>query len=616
MNTKLLPMLALFAACQRNNLPSPEPAPAMPPYQQGITAIAQDSLAFVLFAPHKQQAHLIGNFNNWDTTGYKMQHSGDYFYIKIGNLTPCQEYVCQYVIDGGLRIADPYCRKTCDPLDRYIPAAIYPNPLPYPADKTSQICMVVSTCADNYAWQSNDYTPPRRSDLIIYEILLRDFTQEGSIRAAMQKLPYLRDLGVNAVELMPFSEFEGNDSWGYNPSFYFAPDKAYGTPHDYKEFIDQCHQNGIAVIMDMVLNHSYGQSPMVRLYADGSRAAADNPWYNAVSPNSAYSWGYDFNHESPHTQRFIDSVLAYWLREYRVDGFRFDFTKGFTNKAGDGWTYDASRIALLKRMAAAVRSHKSDAIIILEHLTDNNEEKELAADGMLLWGNMNYNVNESTMGYGDENNNGSRKGDWSWASYVRRGWSMPCLVAYMESHDEERIMYKNKTYGKATDGYDVKDIAVGLQRTMAAAAVFYALPGPKMLWQFGELGYDYKLGQSMEDGRLERKPVRWDYLDEMQRSALHDVFAGMFALRSQKRDLFATDDYIASLTDNIKYVILNGSGETAAFAANFDVVPRSISLPLSDGAWRDHFSGEIVHAADGAASITLPAGGFRGYFKQ
>ncbi len=95
----------------------------------------------------------------------------------------------------------------------------------------------------------------------------------------------------------------------------------------------------MAVIIDMVLNHSYGQSPLVQLYFDGNgKVSADNPWYNVDSPNPVYSWGYDFNHESLDTKDFVDRVNSYWLEEFRVDGFRFDFTKGFTNTPGDGGT--------------------------------------------------------------------------------------------------------------------------------------------------------------------------------------------------------------------------------------------------------------------------------------
>lgn len=95
-------------------------------------------------------------------------------------------------------------------------------------------------------------------------MLFRDFTTEKSVQAAIGKLDYLKELGVNAVEVMPIMEFDGNDSWGYNPNFYFATDKAYGTKTDYQQFVDECHKRGMAVILDIVFNHTWGLIARVR----------------------------------------------------------------------------------------------------------------------------------------------------------------------------------------------------------------------------------------------------------------------------------------------------------------------------------------------------------------
>jgi 1,4-alpha-glucan branching enzyme len=476
--------------------------------------------------------------------------------------------------------------------------------------------MTVSTAVDNYSWSVTNFSVTDKQKLNIYEILIRDFTEQSSINGVKAKIPYIKSLGVNAIELMPFNEFEGNDSWGYNPSFYFAPDKAYGTATDYKSFIDLCHTNGIAVIMDMVLNHSYGESPLVKMYMSGSKVSADNPWYNVNSPNTSYSWGYDFNHQSLYTKQFVDSVCSYWIKEYKIDGFRFDFTKGFTNTSGDGQAYDASRIAILERMVSEIKKRKSDAIVIFEHLTDNSEEKELAEYGIMLWGNINYSMNEATMGWGEEQNGTALKGDISWASYKQRGWNIPNLVAYMESHDEERIMYKNEQYGKSVTGYDVKQIPVGLQRSKAAAVILFSLPGPKMIWQFGELGYDYKLGSSMEDGRLEKKPVRWDYYDMAERKALHDVFSAMFNLRVSE-SIFTTSSYSVDLRNNFKYVSLNGNGKWVVSMANFDVAQVTKSVNFGKAAiWRDYFTGNTITTNSATENITLSPGEYRLYFEQ
>ncbi|MDR0546234.1 MAG: alpha-amylase [Dysgonamonadaceae bacterium] len=584
--------------------------------RDGITKISDDSLAFVLFAPKKETVHLIGSFNDWQTSDeFKMERDGDRFWIKIGNLDPTKEYICQYLIDETIRIADPYCHKTSDPNDQYIPADVYPGLIPFPNGRTVGIAMTVSTKPESYAWQKTNFQMPKPKNLVVYELHLRDFTEKSSLKAALAKLPYLKTLGVNAIELMPFNEFEGNDSWGYNPSFYFAPDKAYGTPNDYKEFIDACHQNNMAVIMDMVLNHSYGQSPLVQMYMNGSKVSEDNPYYNVDSPNTDYSWGYDFNHESVYTQAFVDSVCAYWIKEYKIDGYRFDFTKGFTNKKGNGWAYDESRINILKRIANEIWKRKNDAYVILEHLTDNSEEKVLANYGIMLWGNMNYNTNEATMGWGNQTENGSYKGNLSGASYKQRGWNNPCLVAYMESHDEERLMYKNIQYGNAGEesGYHVKDTITGLQRNAAAAVIFLSIPGPKMIWQFGELGYDYSINYN---DRVGRKPVRWDYYNQPARKALYDAYSQIIHLKTS-REIFSTTDFSINLTQNFKSLTLRSASEKAIVIANFDVTPQTREVDFEQsGAWTEYFSNTPLNLSSTKENITLQPGEYRLYFSN
>lgn len=588
-------------------------------YREGITRISEDSLAFVFFAPGKTDVYLIGDFNDWTTSEtYKMEKDGHLFRLKIGGLDSNREYVCQYLIDDKIRIADPYANKISDPdYDAEIPADIYPDLIAYPTGKTSEIAMVVSTKQDHYNWQAGNFKVDNLNHLVIYELLVRDFTEKRSIKGVQEKLPYLKSLGINAIELMPFNEFEGNDSWGYNPSFYFATDKIYGTSNDYKEFIDVCHRNGIAVIMDMVLNHSYGQSPMVRMYQNtNGTPSSNNPWYNTTSPNQTYSWGYDFNHESQYTRQFVDSVCAFWMQEYKVDGFRFDFTKGFTNKTGDGWSYDQSRINILKRMADQIWNRNKDAIIILEHLAENKEEKVLAEYGMLLWGNLNYRMNEATMGWTQKNGDGSWNSDISWGAYKERDWTMPNLVAYMESHDEERLMYKNNQYGKVIDGYDVKNLSTGLKRTAGAAVLLFSLPGPKMIWQFGELGYDYFLGSSAEEGRLDKKPIRWDYYDESDRRALHDVFATMIALKKE-HEVFNTGDFSYELEEPFKYITLVSSENNVVSMANFDVVEVEKTVHFGKaGKWKDYFTNREITISSPAEKITLAPGEYRLYFSE
>lgn len=610
-----------------NEIPEPEPIPTY--LRDGITIISSDSLGFVLFAPGKETVHLIGDFNDWTVSDkYAMQKSGDRFYLKIGDLQAGKEYVCQYLIDNDIRIADPYASKVSDPShDNAISSSIYPGLISYPAGKTIQIAMVVNTNPDVYTWSVPNFRLTNPDNMVIYELLIRDFTEEGSVKAVQDRLSYLKNLGINAVELMPFNEFEGNNSWGYNPSFYFATDKAYGTSNDYKSFIDACHQNGMAVIMDMVLNHSYGQSPLVRMYQDASgNPTAENPWYNVTSPNTSYSWGYDFNHESEYTQAFVDSVCAYWMKEYKVDGFRFDFTKGFTNTPGDGWAKDDSRIAILERMTSEIYKRNPDAIVIFEHLTDNAEETVLADYGIKLWGNMNYNFNEATMGWGANTGDYGPNGDLTWSSYTARGWTKPNLITYMESHDEERIMFKNKQWGSTSASYDVKSLATGLDRTEAAAVILMSIPGPKMIWQFGEVGYDFSINsdgngnwqEAYQDGRYrtDKKPVRWDYFNEADRKALYDVYAAMNALRNTNTT-FSTTDFTTDLVNQYKQILLRSGGNYVCVIANFDIVPQSASVNFGKaGVWTEYFTNTTLTTTGNTETIELQPGEYRLYISN
>lgn len=611
-----------LAACQNDSLTpeNQEPETSIPRgLRDGVTVISDDSLAFVLFAPKKQEVYLIGDFNDWKTSDkYKLNKTGDRFWIKIGGLQTGKEYICQYLIDKTIKIADPYSSKISDPWnDKDIPTTIYPNLISYPAGKTTEIAMVVNTSPTAYSWRITDFKTGNTNNLVIYEMLLRDFTAESSVKAAQTHIPYLKELGVNAIELMPFNEFEGNNSWGYNPSFYFATDKAYGTENDYKAFIDECHANGIAVIMDIVLNHSYGQSPLVRMYQNANGTpSADNPWYNQKSnfANPDAQWGNDFNHESIHTQQLIDSVCSYWMSNYKIDGFRFDFTKGFSNtpypaSGDDSWgsPYDAARIKNLKRIYDAIKKRNPDALMICEHLAVNEEEKELAGYGLLLWGNINRNFNEATMGWTQDNNS-----DLSWTSYKERSWTKPNLVAYMESHDEERLMFKNQKWGKTYGSYNVQDLTTGLARTEAAAVILMSFPGPKMIWQFGELGYDYELNND----RLAPKPVRWDYYTIPARKTLYDVFAQMNKLRSTN-PVFSTDNYTINVKGAFKQISLKSSTGNACIIANFDVTPLTVAVNFgSTGNWKEYFTSTTLNVTNANQQVTLQPGEYRIYFSE
>jgi 1,4-alpha-glucan branching enzyme len=591
-------------------------------YRKGINYTSATSVALVLWAPLKENVFVIGDFNNWALSNdFQMKRDGDYFWMEIANLEPGKEYAFQYLIDGKIKIADPYTEKILDPWnDKNIGSTVYPGLVPYPENKTDGIVSVLQTGQEKYDWEVNDFKVPDKEKLVIYELLVRDFMTEHTYKAVREKLDYLQDLRINVLELMPVNEFEGNSSWGYNPSFYFAPDKYYGPRNELKKLIDECHKRGIAVVFDMVLNHSYGQSPFVQMYMDNWTVTPDNPWYNVKSnfQNPAAQWGYDFNYESLATRELVDSVNAFWMKEYKVDGFRFDFTKGFSNTPypPDSWgsNYDAARISNLKRMTDEIRKRNQDAIIIFEHLSDNSEETELANYGILLWGNMHGNYQEAARG----NTGGS---DLSWAIYQRRGWNEPNLVSYPESHDEERIMYTIKQTGLSSGDYNIKNQTTALKRIELNSVFNIPLPGPKMIWQFGERGYDQSINRCVDgtvsaDCRLSPKPPYWQYLNNPDRTALFQVMAKLNELK-QTYPEFTPESFSYDLTPAVKwYRLTNGSNHVFS-VGNFDVVQKSANVTFPEtGKWYEFFTGDSINIGTTNQNIPLAPGEYRLYSTQ
>jgi hypothetical protein len=582
----------------------------------GINYLGDTSVVLVLYAPYKESVFLIGDFNQWELNNdFQLVNTpdGDRWWIALDDLDPDPEYAFQYLVDGNLRIADPYAEKILDPWnDSYIPASTYPDLKPYPEDETSEIVSILQINQEEYSWKDIDFIKPPVEDMVIYELHVQNFTDAGNIKTLTDTLDYLSRLGVNAIEVMPVNEFEGNYSWGYNPSFYFAIDKMYGSKNDFKAFVDKCHIKGMAVLVDMVLNHSYGQSPLVRLYWNNAKGkpATNNPWFN-TDPKHDFNVGYDMDHESLQTRAFCSRVMKYWLEEFKIDGFRFDLAKGFTqnNTLGNPSAmaqYDSSRVAIWKYYADTIWSLSDKAMVILEHFADNTEEKELAGYGMLLWENLNSNYNEATMGY-----NENSKSDLGWAFYTQRGWDVPHNVDYMESHDEERLMYKNKEYGQSNLLYNIKEIPTGLQRIETAAAFFFTVPGPKMIWEWEELGYDYSINTcadgSVNNCRLDLKPIKWDYYDSYERYRLYKVFEAFIDFK--QLSICRTSDFDFDVSGALKAIHLNGTDTNATILGNFDTHTWEIAPKFQHtGPWYNYITGDTLVVNDVSAPVKLKPG--------
>lgn len=590
----------------------------------GINYVDENTVTLVLHDPPaaKDYVFVLSDLHDWQVTeeGYmKVTPSGNHFWLTFTNLTPDTEYAFQYFIDNEVRIPDPYAEKILDPWnDQWISDFNYPDLKPYPEGKTTGYVSIMHPGRPDFEWEVTEFTPPAPEDMVVYELLIRDFVETSAIKTVMDSLDYLQNLGVNVIELMPINQFEGNISWGYNPAMYFATDKAYGTREDYKKFIDECHKRGMAVVIDMVLNHSFNLSPFVQMYFDpnaGSwgQPSPENPWFLETCPHEPWCWGNTFDQDSPYTHELFNRITEYWLTEFKVDGFRFDFTKGFTNVQtdGQGWDYDAARIANLKRVADHMWSVNPGAYAILEHFTDNTEEKELADYGMLIWGNMTHAYHEAAMGWVDNSN-------FSWISYNERNWEEPHLVGYMESHDEERMVFRNQNFGNSDGSYNIQETETALRRAELAAAFYFTIPGPKMIWQFGELGYDFSINHcqdgTIDDGcRTDPKPVRWDYYDDWRRKRLYDVYSILINLKKEQ-DVFRTEDYSLSLNGAAKRIHLNHESNKVTILGNFGVTETTFNPNFQQtGTWYEFFSGEAMVVEDLSDPITLQPGEYRIY---
>lgn len=583
-----------------------EPRPAG--FKDGITYSADGTQAtLIMYAPGKTNVFLIGDMNNWaQKNDYQLKKDGNYWWITLTSLVPGKLYGFQYLVDGTLRVSDPYAELVLDPWnDKYINEYYtrYPNLPAYPEGKTTGIVATLQSKKPAYAWEVPSFTMPSQENMVIYEMLFRDFTVEKSIDAALTKLDYLKTLGVTAIELMPIQEFDGNESWGYNPSHFFAIDKAYGTAEKYKKFIDECHKRGMAVILDMVFNHATNNSPFAALYLDGAnnRPSANNPWMNPTAPH-AYSVFNDFNHSFSGTKEHFNRVLKYWITEFKVDGYRMDLAKGFT-QGNTADSYDASRIAILTGYYNAAKEAKSDVMFILEHLGVSDEQNAFASAGMYLWGKNNEQYSQAAMGF-------QTNSDFSGMNASPRRW-----VGYAESHDEERNFYKAKSFGAGTMQTD--SVYRVSKRVPLNIAFTTLIPGPKMIWQFGEMGYDYSINYG--GSNVSNKPSAWGWLSLAHRKAAYDASSKIITLRRLYPNAFTQGSFALNIAysdwNQGRRIALTHSDLNMVALGNFNASAPISALPNfpKAGTWYELLTGEVLNVTNTNMSISMSAGDLKIY---
>lgn len=627
-------------------IPTPNVQTAeMPGYMRpGISYNPSDptKVGLALYAPLKNYVHVIGSFNNWQiNSSYLMKRSStdpNIYWIEISGLTPQQVYTFQYRTNDGVKVADPFSTLVLSPDDDpWISPNTYPNLPAYPQGQQYDVS-VIRTGMPAYNWTVTNFAKPAKENLIVYEALVRDFTSQQNWQSMIDKIPYIKGLNVNAIELMPIMEFDGNNSWGYNPGFHLALDKAYGTSDKFKEFIDKCHQNGIAVILDVALNHATGRSPLERLWSTSTTGgygdvAANNPYFNQTAKHT-YGVYYDFNHSKPETRYYVNRVVEQWISEYKIDGFRWDLTKGFTQNCTPSDepctnAYQQDRVDVLKLYADYQWNFDPTSYVIFEHLGTDAEEKEWAnyrlgeGKGIMTWDILNGQYSQNTMGYA-ENSNFNRVDFKNHAGFQERR-----NVSYAESHDEERLMYKNLTYGASNGSYNVKNLNTALERQKAVGAVLLTVPGPKMIWQFGELGYDFSInrcsnGTINNNCRTDPKPVAFDlgYDTNATRKAIYDTWAKILQIRLSS-EVFNTKTFTVESGNLMPRIFIWNDAlpatslKNVVILANFTLTSQNIvpNFPYT-GNWYNLMDNTSLSVTSTTAPITIEPGGFRIFGNQ
>ncbi|WP_426093971.1 alpha-amylase family glycosyl hydrolase [Flavobacterium sp. DSR2-3-3] len=616
----------------------------------------------VLDAPFKDFVYVSGSFNNYQPTGsfaMKKDPASGKFWLELNGLVSGANYTYQYwVVDATpiagtpslVKTADPYSTLVLSPFDDPgISSVNYPNLPVYPAGQEREVT-VLQTGQTAYVWSvaTTNFIKPAKEKLVVYELLVRDFDANRSYQDLINKIDYFKNLKINAIELMPVMEFEGNESWGYNTSFHMALDKFYGTSDKLKEFIDLCHQNGIAVILDVALNHAFGRNPMIRMWmndADGDgwgSPSVENPYFNTAAMHS-YSVGEDFNHQQTRTQNYVQRVIKQWVEEYKIDGFRWDLTKGFTqncpsNVAGGQeactGVKQQDRVDVLRKYADYSWSLDPNHYAIFEHLGNDDEEQlwanyrlnETPSKGIMMWGIMTSQYNELSMGY---TANISRMNSSS------RGFAAHRLLGYAESHDEERLMYKNLQFGNTSNpAHNVKTLNVALSRMSAVGAVSLLVPGPKMIWHFGELGWENSIfacnngtvntssDATAGDCKLDTKQQpQWvnNWLGDTNRSKIYNDWSKMITMKSVEPVFLGTATIAnsSSLYPNIQITnsaLASSQLKDVLIIANFNVTTQNVATGFPyTGTWYNLMDNTTITVNNVNDPITIAAGDYRIY---
>ncbi|NEP16000.1 MAG: alpha-amylase [Leptolyngbya sp. SIO4C1] len=532
-----------------------------------------EGIEFELWAPYNERALLVGEFLEDQTVA--MQKASDGYFrttVELADGRYAYKFRVQsksdFALDAWVEIVDPYATRV-DEIEQSAIALV----------KDGQ------RIVDDYVWQHEAAELPSNESLVIYEMLVQDFAGEpsGTFQAVIERLDYLKSLGVNALELMPVQACPGETGWGYNTRHYFALRSDYGEPSDFKQLVDACHARGMRVILDVVLNHSEAESPLTQI--DYSY------WYRQEPKDPDNSWGpeFDYDHYDEHldsypARAFMQAVINFWITEYHIDGLRFDAVKQIANPEFLNWLTDqAGQTAQPKTFySIGERIPEKPALSVYSGPMDG------------CWrDSFHHTCLPLLLGKGIAFDQLKQLVDITQSGYQ----SAIDAINFITSHDHGHLMAD-------LAAADVFDQAAFKRAKLGAALVLTAM-GVPMIWMGEEFG-EYK------EKTLDPAPLDWSLLDSPPNAELLDYYQGLVNLRTANAALQSSN--LAFLHENpddcvLGYVRWHELGSQVVVivnASNRYIANYEIDQLPEDGGWHEWTKDYDVQVEGGRLVIDLP----------
>lgn len=542
------------------------------------------AVEFKLFAPRNQKAALVGSFSDWQEIQMQKGEDG-YFRANVDLEDGEYQYKLRVqsnspnLKDQWVELNDPYMTQ----MDLQTETGIV-------RIKERQRIL------DTYVWQYDDAALPSNEELIIYEMHITDFCGEGvnlekpnKFKQAVQKLDYLSDLGINAIALMPLTEYAGNYRWGYSVRYFFALESSYGKPEDLKHFVDECHARNIRVFLDGIYNHTDDHSPLLKIDRDY--------WYyhdRHYPDDDANYWGPEFNYDHYDETlnirpawEFVRDVVQFWIGEYHIDGIRYDAVRQLNNYEFFGWLF---------QQAEAAVSHKP-FYQIAEHIPDTADicKPKGVFDG--CWHeSFRYFLKDALLGKSVDRDEFKK----AIAAQPQGYAHTTSVINYLASHDREHMIVELGDNG-------IFDKAAG-DRVKLGAVLQLTAPGIPMLW----MGDEFAQPTHKTEQTTEPNPLDWSLLDREFNQDLLTFYKHLIALRKERSSLHTENiEFFHEHADHpiLAYVRWNDAGERVVVVANFsDQSFDHYELPNfpADGTWQIWLSDQRVTTKDKKAAIALP----------